>query len=1004
MKTRTSVGYSSLARAISLVCLGSAAHYAIAQEPVEELTVTGTRLITSGVNTPTPVTAVSAAELQTMAPTTLIESLSQLPVFHNNLTSQQAVGGSVASGGSNLNLRGLEARRTLVLMDGHRLGPSNKFGTVDVSVIPEMLVSSVEAVTGGASAAYGADAVAGVVNFRLDRNFTGSKYQVQGGATSHGDGGNYKAGVAYGTDIGERGHIIASAEYWKKNGIRSFEALQDRSDYLDLKAQVTNPDPVNGPDLLARRFVSPTNFTAGGLLLAPEERNAQGVVTRPVSQVDHYEFLPDGSGQYRPLPFSGVGQLTGGCNCQARPTLEYGVDADFEVDTPADRGVVFVHYDHEVTDRNSFYVETLLADSQQANVWQTAALLGPWVGRIYADNPFLPTAISQQLLSEGRTFANFGIFTPNMPGNPFEGGELIAKNRYGQLVGGFSHDMSSDFLTGNWVLDGYVQYAQNRQETVVPAGIRTDRLPIAMDAVTGPNGQPVCRVTLFNAGVFDDCVPINLIGGTASVTPAAAAYVVDDGKIARGRTTEKDFEVTLRGDLTEGSGAVGPITAAFGVSWRQQTLSVRTVDPCDEFPCTPDNVLLSEQGLNPLGLRGVLPETSPGGIPGLRYVPPGFAGDSNSSTVLFSSQRAVAGGYSVREAFFELGIPLLEDGKLNLNEAFRWADYSGSGNTNAWKTGISYQATPRFRIRATRSQDVRAPTLQERFESQRGGVNVRDPLNGNALISTASFSGGNPNVGLEEAATTVFGFVYEPTDRFSFTIDRYDVDLDGAIGQVAAQTIVNTCAASGGASSLCQFVIRDSTGQINRVESLFINLSNMRIRGVDLELNYGGIDLGEGTLSWRMLASRLDENSILTPGSPRIDRAGDVGAEGLPENKVTTSVRYARGPVSLFLQERYIGGGLNDRDLVESSTRIPGVTTIDDNTVDSVLYTDLTFNYSGGRSGNTPWEAFFTVNNLFDEDPPAMYPVVGRAGVGGPNTLLYDTIGRRFVAGVRVNF
>ena len=996
MKTRRTVSYGRLAQAISLACLGSAAQHAIAQEPVEELTVTGTRLTTSGVNTPTPVTAVTAAELQTMAPTTLIESLSQLPVFANNLTSQQAVGGSVAPGGSNLNLRGLDAPRTLVLLDGHRLGPSNKFGTVDVSVIPEMLVSSVEAVTGGASAAYGADAVAGVVNFRLDRNFTGTKYQIQGGATTHGDGGNYKAGLAYGADIGERGHIIASAEYWRKNGIRSLEALQDRSDYLDLKAQVTNPDPVNGPDFLARPFVSPTNFTAGGLLL------------QTGSAVDHIEFLPGGSGQYRQLPFSGVGQLTGGCNCQARPSLEYGVDSDFEVDTPADRGVLFVHYDHAVSDSNSFYVETLLADSEQANIWQTAALLGPWAGRIYADNPYLPAALAQQLQSEGREFAGFSIFTPNLAGNPFEGGELIAKNRYGQLVGGFSHDMSEDFLTGNWVLDGYAQYAQNRQETVVPGGIRTDRLPIALDAVTGPNGQPVCRVTLFNAGVFDDCVPINLIGGTASVTPAAAAYVTDDGKIARGRTTENDVEVTLRGDLTEGSGAFGPINAAFGVSWRQQSLTVRTVDPCDEFPCTPDNVLLSDQGLNPLGLRGVLPETSPGGIPGLRHVPPGFAGDSNSSTVLFSSQRAVEGGYTVREAFFEVGIPLLENGKLNLNEAFRWADYSGSGNTNAWKTGISYQATPRFRIRATRSQDVRAPTLQERFESQRGGVNVRDPENGNALISTASFSGGNPNVGLETALTDVLGFVYEPFDNFSVTIDAYDIDLDGAIGQLPAQTIVNSCSASGGASSLCQFVVRDSTGQINRVEALFINLSNQRVRGVDLELNYSGMEVGGGTLGWRLLASRLNENSVLTPGTPRDDRAGDVGGLGgtpaLPENKVTTNVSYTRGPIAVFLQERYIGGGLNDRDLVESATRIPGVTTIEHNNVDSVLYTDLTFNYSGGRSGSTPWEAFLTVNNLFDEAPPDMYTVVGRAGVGGPNNFLYDTIGRRFVAGVRVNF
>ena len=121
---------------------------------------------------------------------------------------------------------------------------------------------------------------------------------------------------------------------------------------------------------------------------------------------------------------------------------------------------------------------------------------------------------------------------------------------------------------------------------------------------------------------------------------------------------------------------------------------------------------------------------------------------------------------------------------------------------------------------------MRAPTLRERFEQQRGGVNVRDPQNDNASISTASFTGGNPNVGLETAKTNVLGFVYEPLDRFSMTIDRYEIDLDGAIGQLAAQTIVDTCSASGGASSLCQFVIRDATGQINRVEALFINLSN----------------------------------------------------------------------------------------------------------------------------------------------------------------------------------
>ncbi len=184
-KKNRSVSHDGLGQAVCVVCLGIVAQQAVAQEPsgqsqqaVEEVTVTGTRLVTSGVNTPTPVTSVSSVDLQKMAPSTLIESLSQLPVFANNLASQQAVGGSVAAGGANLNLRGLDAPRRCMLLDGRRLGPSNKYGTVDVGVIPETLVRSVEAVTGGASAAYGADAVAGVVNFRLDRKLDGFKKRV----------------------------------------------------------------------------------------------------------------------------------------------------------------------------------------------------------------------------------------------------------------------------------------------------------------------------------------------------------------------------------------------------------------------------------------------------------------------------------------------------------------------------------------------------------------------------------------------------------------------------------------------------------------------------------------------------------------------------------------------------------------------------------------------------------------------------------------------------------
>jgi outer membrane receptor protein involved in Fe transport len=392
-------------------------------------------------------------------------------------------------------------------------------------------------------------------------------------------------------------------------------------------------------------------------------------------------------------------------------------------------------------------------------------------------------------------------------------------------------------------------------------------------------------------------------------------------------------------------------------------------------------------------------------------VPSGFAGDASSSTVLFTSQRTVEGGYSVREAFAEFGIPLLKDGRLNLDEAIRGVWYTGSGSAQPWKSGISFQVTPRFRLRATESSDVRAPTLRERFESQRGGVNVTDPANGNALVTTANYTGGNPDVGLETARTSVYGFVWQPTDKFSVTVDKYDINIDQAIGQLTAQQEVNFCYASAGhnSSPLCQYVVRDSANQIVRVDSLFINLSNQRVRGYDLELNYGGIQVGSGTLSWRFLGTRLDENSILTPGSPRDDRAGDVGspppAGGLPKNKATTYLTYARGPISIFLQERYIGGGVNNHLQVESATRLPApIVTVDDNSVDSVLYTDLTFNFAGAKTSKTHWETFLTVNNLTNEAPPAQYPVIGRAGVPGPNTYLYDTLGRRYMVGLRLNF
>jgi outer membrane receptor protein involved in Fe transport len=242
-----------------------------AGEP-EEITVTGTRIQRSAVETPVPVTRVSADELDKMTPGTLIEALTALPQFYDNIQPDQITGGQTG-GGANLNLRGAGVNRSLVLLEGRRVVPSNRFGTVDVSAFPEELVSRVETVTGGASASYGTDAVSGVVNFILDTDYSGFKLHSQAGSTASGDGESFEIGGAFGADIGERMHIIGSLETFSTDAIDTFDALQDRSFYRQ-SARVTNPTP-GGPAWIIRPYVTPRTSRTAASSTSPDRRSTR---------------------------------------------------------------------------------------------------------------------------------------------------------------------------------------------------------------------------------------------------------------------------------------------------------------------------------------------------------------------------------------------------------------------------------------------------------------------------------------------------------------------------------------------------------------------------------------------------------------------------------------------------------------------------------------------------------------------------------------------------------
>ena len=1012
--------------AIAVAIALGASQLAHAQEGVEEVTVTGSRIaVEKGMETPTPVTAVSSEDLQRMSSGNVIDALGSLPAFFGNLTADRIIGGQ-NSGGTNVNLRGAGVNRTLVLLDGRRVVSSNRFGTVDVDMVPKALLKGVDIVTGGASASYGTDAVAGVVNFLIDTDFQGLKTHAQAGETGRWDGRNWEGSFAFGHAFGEKLHVVGSFGMEQQQPIDAFRSLTDRR-YFNQTARVTNPDPVNGPRELIRPFVSPSNFNNAGMIV---ENSA--TATAPLAALDGRVFQSDGS--LGASGYTGMGARTGGCFCYASPTQTYGVDADTEVQSGYRLMNSFVHMAYDITDDAQVYLQGLHGMTRTNDRRESVSLLSVWQGRIYADNAYLAPSARQAITAAAPAaraadpYVGFGMFALDRPDTPLGESRHFTQNFTDQATLGFKTQLS-----GTWKLDAFYQYGENKQDFVIKGGIRVDRLPMALDAVRDASGNVVCRVSLpqFDPrGIFKGCAPVDLLGGLQNITPQAAAWIRDDEKVARQYVALQVAEAVVTGDVWQGFGA-GPVAAAFGGTYRKERLDQRTMDPSDEFPALPDGTLLSSLGIAPASLRGIVPQGQSGGvagyngIPGLRFVPSGFLGDSNSSSVLFSSLRTFGGSYNVKEAFAEFQIPLLRDAPwarhLDLNTAARWASYSGSGSIWAWKGGVSWSINDQVRLRATQSRDVRAATLQERFDQTRGGVNVQDPANGNTTVTTASFSGGNPNVMPEAADTTTVGVVYRPSwlEGFSTSLDWYRIDISDAIGQLTAQNIVNSCF-TGADPSLCQYVIRRDNapnGVIDRVETLFINIAKQKISGIDLETSYrrdvhllGG---GPEQIVWRFYGTYLGDNSIQNRGGLPDQRVGQIGPGlpggiALPKYKFTTNVSYRNGPFTAFLQGRWLDGGILDRTRVESAVNIidPAtgrpVATIDDNTVPSTFYADLNLSYTVGSNDNL--ETYLNVTNIFDRPPVLSPDVIGRAGTTEFNTSIYDVVGRRFVLGFNYKF
>lgn len=493
---------------------------------VNEIVVTGSRIDRAGFSAPTPTTVIGETELRIGARGNIAEVLNDLPSIRPTTTPSTTVG-NTTSGTFTVDLRGLGANRTLTLLNGRRFA-----GSIDLNSVPMSLVKRAEVVTGGASAAWGSGAVAGVVNIILDDEFSGGVLSATTGISSRGDGERHRINGAYGADFHNgRGHYMVSAEYVKDHGAFGRETRKRPS--LDTSA-VANPDGsltlVNG--LKARNYMPGGMITSGAL----------------AGQV----FNPDGSLR----PYDGVG---------ARNQLDY-----LAVSAPFERYNLFGRTTYALTERATVWFDASYSMTQGDYPMFPEAVPGS-AGTgllIQADNAFLSQDIRNQLQASGETSFRMGRILADVG----ERGYLGIDYERETFEGSIGIDGSFDVMGKPWRYSAYYTHGEVKN----PNAIHNERIAAnfnrAIDAVDNGAGQIVCRDALTNPA--SACRPLNLFGvGNMSDEAIAYAFASGSGQTG-GKLDAAGF--SLRGDPF--STWAGPVSIAVGAETHRQTQYTRNID------------------------------------------------------------------------------------------------------------------------------------------------------------------------------------------------------------------------------------------------------------------------------------------------------------------------------------------------------------------------------------------------------------------------------------------
>jgi iron complex outermembrane receptor protein len=963
---------------------------------VSEIVVTGTRIPSPNLTSIAPVTTVGNAEIKA-------EGVTRIEDITNSLPQVFAGQGSSISNGSNgtatVDLRGLGPSRTLVLIDGRRVMPGDPSAAsaADLNFIPAALVERVDVLTGGASATYGADAVAGVVNFIMLKNFEGVRIDAQYSGYQHDNGDtavqNIVKTAAAGASNPAQFALPPNSVF---DGEGSEVSLVLGSNAPDGKGNITAYATYrqNNPILEGARDFSACTLNSGTPNFA--EFGCGGSGTAFPARVGNFVVNPATFNTFTPRTAADVFNF-GPQNFFVRPDERYSLGA-------------FAHY--EVAPWAEVYMDTMfMDDNSTAQIASGGIFAGNF--NINCSNPLLSAQEAGSLIPNGATP---GQTCANTPGGTFTG--VVARRLQPEEAGGrdseFRHTdyrivigMRGD-LGKNWTYDGYMQYGAVELSAQQTGNFNLTRIQQSLNVVNTPTG-PQCA-----PGADTGCVPLNIFT-SQFISPAALKFLNADS-FSSGNTDERVVSLAFTGKLGD-YGFKSPwasegVGVAIGAEYRREHL-----DSTADF--------LSTNGL--------------------------VDGNGGASP-------PVNGGYDVYELFGEARVPLISDmpfaKDVSLELGYRFSDYSSIGDTNTYKVSGEWEVIDGLRFRAGYNRAVRAPNINELFAPQNVVLDgTNDPCAGlaagNPLVATCSKAfnlstaqvlaiesnpanqyngqeGGNPNLKPETSDTYTAGVVWRPTfaPGLNLSVDYFNIKVDNFISQIGENLILNQCLTTL-SPTFCGLVHRspgdnslflDPTGF---VQDTTLNTGSLKTDGIDFNADYrtdlSALGLGDnGSFAVSFVGTWLD--SLVTqplPGGGTFDCKGLYGSTcGTPapewrhKMRFTWNTPYSYGDwfksLSLSLQWRYFGRVTLDAFSNNPLLNNPGIAYESDRVLAAQNYIDLTANFTVHNNLNFR----VGVQNLFDKDPPLTGASNCPAGPCNGNTWpqTYDALGRFLFVGLSADF